>query len=404
MKDTPMKKNLALFIALQLIFMSPAAGASDHIDGPVTTEHRVADLTDLFAFPTPKKTGFLTVILDVYTAVAANGHFSDKVNYTIYVRRASVRGCTHTGFDTSDEVALHCSFVTPRDDKAHTATCTTDGGLSATVKYNQVLPMGAADGLHLFAGQRSDPFFFNAVFAAAYSSKGKLVAPLDQDAIKGLNVLSIVIDVEVKKLFPANPPSLLALAAESTTRDSASAPVRRIDRLGRPEISNVTLVARDNDADIRDQYNAERPFAVPADHAGSYRERAAKNLAFFDQIDGHTDWTDANRRVLADVLVNDFLVVDISRPCDQPAYLEIERSIIAHTPYQSCGGRKPSDDIMDTLYTLYSGGLNGKLIRDGVDHAGRAPLNEFPWLAAPDFSRPAAIKTFLSNKALESSK
>lgn len=290
-----MKKHAALFAPLLLMLMAPVVGASDHIDGPVTTKHRVADLTDLFAFPTPQRSGFLTIILDVYTAVAATGHFSDKVTYTIYLRRAAIRAGDHPGFDTSDEVALHCTFVTPHDHNAHPATCKTDGGLGATVSYNQVRPLAAADGLRMFAGQRSDPFFFNAIFAAAYSSRGKLVAPLDQDTIKGLNALSVVIDVEVKKLFPTHPPSLLALAAESTTRDSASAPVRRIDRLGRPEISNVTLVARDKDPEVRDQYNAERPFAVPADHASTYRERAARNLAFFDQIDRRTDWTDADR-------------------------------------------------------------------------------------------------------------
>lgn len=104
------------------------------------------------------------------------------------------------------------------------------------------------------------------------------------------------------------------------------------------------------------------------------------------------------------MLVDDFLVVDISRPCDQPAYLDIERSLVARTPYKTCGGRKPADDIMDTLYTLYSGGLNGKRIRDGVARPSRTLLTEFPWLAAPDFSRPSAIKTFLSNTALDSSK
>src|SRR5262245_13054084 len=36
--------------------------ASDHLDGPVTTARRAADLTDLFAYPTPGQPGFLTII------------------------------------------------------------------------------------------------------------------------------------------------------------------------------------------------------------------------------------------------------------------------------------------------------------------------------------------------------
>src|SRR6185503_14627066 len=133
-----------------------------------------------------------------------------------------------------------------------------------------------------------------------------------QDLMKSTNALAVVIDVEVQKLFPNNPPQLLALSAESTTQDSPDAPVRRLDRLGRPEITNITLAANDDDPDLRDQYNADRPFAVPADHARAYRERVAKNLALFDRADGRSDWTDENRLALANLLVDDFLVVDIA--------------------------------------------------------------------------------------------
>jgi hypothetical protein len=30
----------------------------------------------------------------------------------------------------------------------------------------------------------------------------------------------------------------------------------------------------------------------------------------------------------------------------KPAYLEIEHILTAHTPHQTCGGRKPSDDML----------------------------------------------------------
>jgi len=393
-----MKRSVALLVAAPLALLAPEVHASDHLDGPATSKDRVTDLTDLYAFPTPGAAGFLTIILDVYPVVAATGHFSDKVDYTIYVRRAAIRAGDHPAFDTSDEVAIRCAFVTPGDHAAHTATCKTDGGVGATVKNDQALPLGSGDGLHLFAGHRSDPFFFNPVFAAAFS-KGKLVTPRDQDIMKGTNALAVVLDVEVKKLFPSNPPSLLALSAESTTRDSPSASARRLDRLGRPEISNITLVAGDDEQDLRDQYNADRPFAVPADHARAYRERIARNLALFDRADGRVDWTDERRLALADLLVDDFLVVDVARPCDQPAYLEIERSMLSHAQHRTCGGRKPAEDAMDTLFGLYAGGLDGKPLRDGVDHPSRPVSSQFPYLDAPDVSVESTVKTTVLGKS-----
>jgi hypothetical protein len=387
-----LQRSIALLVAASAMLAAPPLRASDHLDGPASSKDRVSDLTDLYAFPTPQAPGFLTIVLDMYPVVAATGHFSDKVTYTIYVRRATIRSGDRPGFDTSDEVAIRCTFVTPRDDDAHTATCRTDSGVGATVKTDQALPRGAGDGLHLFAGQRSDPFFFNPVFAAAFS-RGKLVTPRDQDIMKGTNALALVLDVEVNKLFPNDSPQLLALSAESSTQDSPDAPVRRLDRLGRPESTNINLAANDDDPDLRDQYNAERPFTIPADHLHTYRERIAKNLALFDRADGRSDWTDESRLALAELMVDDFLVVDLGLPCDQPAYLEIERSLLAHKPHATCGGRKPGDDIMDVLFTLYAGGLGGTLIGDGVDHASQPLSSQFPYLAAPDVSAASALKT-----------
>ena len=81
-----MRRPWLLAVAIAL---AGAASASDHIDGPVTTAHRVADLSDLYAFPTPGRPGSLTIILNAYPLVPRDGHFSDKVSYGILVRRAA---------------------------------------------------------------------------------------------------------------------------------------------------------------------------------------------------------------------------------------------------------------------------------------------------------------------------
>lgn len=358
--------------------------ASDHIDGAVTTGHRVGDLTDLYAFPTPNKPGSLSIVLDTYPVVLDTGHFSEKVGYNIYLRRAMVRPSgQQVGFDTSDEVMISCTFVTPDDTAGHVATCKTSNGLMASTKYNVVQGQREGDDFRLFAGMRNDPFFFDANFATTLANKGRFPLLSLGNIMDGINCLSIIMDIDVSKLFSGTPPSLIALAAQSVTDNGT----RQLDRVGRPEITNVSLVAQ-NEPDLRDQYNLDRPFQVNPANQSQYRERLAKNIAFYDNVDGSKQWSDQNRENLATILADDFLVVDISKPCSGVGFLEIEKSILQGKTHRTCGGRKPADGIMDILFTLYIGGFNGPLVTDGVTAFKDGDFvvkNEFPYLAQPNF-------------------
>ncbi|MGZ3742016.1 MAG: DUF4331 family protein, partial [Bdellovibrionota bacterium] len=117
--------KISLVVLLGILTAAPLF-ASDHIDGPVTMKNRVADLTDLYVFPTPKKPGTLSVILDTYPLVGKAGHFSDKVTYTLRFRRAAIKGTgDHPFFDTTDEQTLVCTFKTPEITSDHVVTCKT---------------------------------------------------------------------------------------------------------------------------------------------------------------------------------------------------------------------------------------------------------------------------------------
>ena len=217
--------------------------------------------------------------------------------------------------------------------------------------------------------------------------------------MKGANILAIVIEIDMSRLYGRSPPSMLAVAAEATTRDSPGASLRRLDRVGRPEITNVSM-SRRNEPDLRDQYNRDRPFQVPAANQRLYEERIARNVAFFDALDGRRDWQDRNRDELAALLADDFLVVDFDKPCRPQSFFEIEKAILRKSAHQTCGGRKPEDDIIDTLFTMYVAGMNGRTVRDGVDHPSAAVSAKFPYLAAPDLGFWSTVKTWLGKKYL----
>ncbi|ODS22924.1 hypothetical protein AB835_11525 [Candidatus Endobugula sertula] len=72
--------------------MVPQAMASDHVDGEITIEHPVSDLSDLYAFPSPTDPKRLVLILNSYPLVPSNGHFSDRLTYSFLIKPLTIKG------------------------------------------------------------------------------------------------------------------------------------------------------------------------------------------------------------------------------------------------------------------------------------------------------------------------
>jgi hypothetical protein len=359
-------------------------------------KHRVGDISDLYAYPTPKKPGYLTVILNAYPIVPSDGHFSEKVNYKLRMRRAFIKGTgDRFSIDTTDEISINCSFLTPadHDSSKYAAKCISSTGIEVETKYEEIAESSGP--IRFYAGMRSDPFFFNSDWATAASSKGKILKPDNSDVMKYTNILSLAFELDLTKLFKQKT-TLLALAAESI----ASEEKRQLDMVGRPEITNVSLVAHKKETDLRDLYNLEPAFSPSPLSQQNTRERLAKNIHYYDALDGTKNWQEKETQELARILADDFLLVDITKPCDGDGFFEIEKSLLRHKAHGSCGGRKPSDDIMDTLFSLYIAGVNGQRIRDGVDKPSTEISSEFPYLAEPDLSPWARTRAYLARKLL----
>ncbi|MBV9793595.1 MAG: hypothetical protein JO016_06600, partial [Actinobacteria bacterium] len=128
-----------------------------------------------------------------------------------------------------------------------------------------------------------------------------------------------------------------------------------------------------------------------ADYAGAYRARLNANLAMWDGTDGKTDWPlDADgTHPLTELLLADFMIVDVSKPYGQDTFLEIEKAALDGRPHQTCGGRSPNDDAMDTLFTLLVNAGKGPRISDGVDRPTRLASTTFPYLAPPSPNPPS---------------
>ena len=176
----------------------------------------------------------------------------------------------------------------------------------------------------------------------------------------------------------------------------------RIERLGRPEIKNLVMANTTRDPrtkgiELRDLYNREDAFALSEEYRSLYESRLDANLVFFDALDGNLAWPlgPDGRHPLRDLLMGDFLVLDIAHAFAPGGFLEIERSLIDNLPHKSAGGRWLDDDILDELLTLMVNGRRGERFGDGVDAPTKPASLDVPLCArAQQPHRPAAAGIF----------
>jgi len=364
---------------------------SDHISGPRALADPIADITDVYAFPSPERPGNLVLVMNTLPFAKPTDAFSDGLVYRFRLRPLAPGAPTAVPFVVGKpELVFDCVFSAPvpaGDDHRvdQVVTCTTPSGETVSVRVNE--EDGAAAGVRVFAGPRWDPFIMDAPAALKTIATGEL-AFTDPGSIylDGKNVLGLVVEVDAALLGGIG---LVGVVAETLTRGTFNV---RIERVGRPEVKNMMLAMKqfdpvNRDLEIRDLYNMEDGFHLGDSYGGAYRARLNANLAFWDGIDGNTDWSlDANGdHPLTNVVLADFLVVDLTKPyTERGSFLEIELAGLRGEDHQTCGGRALNDDVMDTIFTQLINAGNGPIIRDGVDQSSRPAANTFPYLSPPN--------------------
>jgi hypothetical protein len=325
----------------------------------------------------------------------ADGLFSDGLIYRFRIRPLSANGHDASApfAVDGDELTFDCVFSAPTSDNGtgrpeQEGTCSTPGGETVSFRVNDEQG-GEGYGLRVFAGVRWDPFILDAPAALNTIATGKL-AFTDPGAIylDGKNVLSLVVEIDHASL--GADPRLCGVVGETLTRGKLHV---RLERVGRPEVPNLMLAPNpvNRDLEIRDLYNMEDGFDLAPHYQGAYRARLNANLAFWDSLDGKTDWPVGEDRAhpLTELMLADFLVVDVAKPyAEQGSFLEIELAARRGEAHQTSGGRALNDDVMDVILTLLVNAGNGPTIRDGVDRATRPASHTFPYLAPPNADPP----------------
>ncbi|WP_333772689.1 DUF4331 family protein [Streptomyces sp. IBSBF 3136] len=375
---------------------------SDHLSGTRAEADPAIDLADLYVFPSPSLEGRLVLVMDVFPNARPGALFSDAASYRFRVRPAAI-AADHPGslFEVgADEYAFTCTFSGPIEsdvggEVAQWGTCVLPDGEAVAFQVNDERG-GEGQGVRVYGGLRLDPFFMDVGKEVQTRTERRLAfLPKGTNTLHDVNVLTIVVEFDVAGLLGSAVGAVFAVAAETVT--AGPYPIR-LERLGRPEVKNVLMSENGVDSankvvDLRDLYNEEDPFRPGPQHLAAYRSRLNANLAFFDGLDGKLDWQmdPGGTHPLTDLLLADFLVVDVAQPYAEDSYFEIERALLEGRSHATCGGRSLDDDVIDTLYTLIVNAFHGPRVSDGVDQATARSSREFPYLAPPNLDPPQPV-------------
>jgi hypothetical protein len=396
--------NLTLSFILS-IAANKTVRASDHIDftggGSNSAVPRELDLTDLFAWvPAP---GRLVLGLNTNLAATPLNKFSNSHSYRFRLRQLNVDLKNTNPIQVPTiitdvpELTIVCKV------NENTATCTSPN-FSAETKLNEEQSSDTiySKGARLFAGLRADPFILDIAWAGKYTklsaTKGDLPPdsnPLPLAEPKNfsdyLNVLNFTLEIDTTKLFKGNA-EFIAVAADVIEETATG--IKIIDRVGRPELTNMTIRA---DA-VKEIYNTVDTYNLPESVKPTFLTFIGAGISGWDSLDKIINWNANDLEQFKQTLVNDFLVVDLKELCTnidnvtgettfvKSSYLDIEtnrRKESGH--FQSCGGRVPTEDIIDTLVSYYTAGPKSSnvIFGDGVNKVRNSSTTKWPYFAGP---------------------
>jgi Domain of unknown function (DUF4331) len=378
---------------------------SDHFSGPRALAGPAGDICDLYAFPSQERPGHLVLIMNVSPLATSATSFSDAIVYRFRLRPVTIapdRSAFPFGPEDS-ELVFAFTFAAPQPGAAgarpiQEGSCITPSG--ETVRFRVDDEQGGhGNGVRVYAGLRSDPFFIDLPAYLQSLKTGRLAfTQPGRNTATNWNALSVVVEADFAPLLQSS--SLWGVVGETVV--AGKIPIR-LERIGRPEIKNVIMFMKEfdqvnHDLEVRDLYNLEDAFHLSKDYGGTYRARLNANLAAIDRLDGKTDWPlgPDGSHPLTELLLDDYLVVDVSKPYAENSCFEIERAVLQGRAHETCGGRSLNDDVMDTLYTLLITADHGPRISDGVDQATVPASNVFPYLAPPNAAPPPSLEEVLS--------
>lgn len=210
---------------------------SDHFSGPAVMDDPAADITDFYAFPSPERPGNLVLIMNAFPMATEQAFFSDVVTYRFRLRPLfrSAGKFLHGPAERTFEVRFR---DVPSVTAVQKGAVITPDGREADFVVGEPLEL---DGMRVFAGLVSDPFFMDVEATIRTDLSGKLsFSEKGTNTVEFRDVLSIVVEVEAASIVEGFEGVTLIAAVAETVVARRGKPIR-LERVGRPEIKNVML-------------------------------------------------------------------------------------------------------------------------------------------------------------------
>jgi hypothetical protein len=416
------KTGRRLLLAVMLI--APMGGpfqarslASDHADTAEIVNRIGGDMTDVYIFPSPTHPHHVVLVLDAHGLIPGGiaTYFDPRVLYQFKIDNDG---------DLVEDLVIQVRFGNPGPNQAvYVAGPYKPFTTGTTAIFARRLPIVGmidepfmpAEGMRVFAGLRSDPFFFdvgrfNGIFPdRATPLTGKQVdfpsipaantpqlpgfLPPGQaaDFLTGLNCLSIVVELPRASLAPhGKHPGVIRLW--ETTSVFSGAPdfdYRQLDRLARPVANEALATVTGRRHEHNDKDN-------PTDDADPVNGLVTDIDAYLRFPAGRST---AIRKVIESILVPDVMLADLSQH-DGASYLGYEvTQALSGGKKSSFGGRALTDDVIDISLGIIFGDTVPRLglapddgaelpsfatDNVGYDHNVKKTLGFFPYVGPPN--------------------
>jgi hypothetical protein len=366
----------ALIAIIAVIGMAPAVlDAADHLDAPGLTSpggDPRFDINDLYVFEGQRRSN--TVLAATVNPLATGDSSFLTIKDGAYFLRVDNNG------DAVEDVTYSVQFLDTRRDGSQRVfvreargrdarSADPEGRLIGVGKTGETIRLRG--GGKLFAGLRSDPFFFDLggfLGTVEGRNNGRMLNDgMQSDFFADLNTLAIVMEVEDDELG-----SNIGVWATTSKRDRRD--WTQIDRMGRPAVNTVVnssgpVVGADSNA--KNVFNASKP----KDDVANFTDGAVRALQAFSSLDPEGPYSDEEARALAGVLLPDVVSYDTATPAAGPL-----------------NGRALADDVIDVELRIVTGGDPLDLFpRDadgGINTDGIGPHDDyqarFPYLGNPN--------------------
>ena len=359
---------LALTLAATLVSApAPRTDAADHRDGPILVQQdQGADINDVYLFLDPNDNSKVVVAMSVFGAIvpaenANSGFFDHTLRFRFQFE--------NTG-DATGDINFDISFTKLSDPATpQVATIMQDGEtlftapttVSSSTAKSAPPPVITSDpqtGISIYAGLREDPFFFDIPAELLYinsllaNKPNPAVFERARDSFAGYNTNMIVLSIPSSRLRgPAG--DIVGLSGQTWR-------AKQFDRMGVPLVNSLFVPYS-----RKDEYNGASTYSDSRDR---FRADIVQTLMKL-----HTNSTYIGMFESLAVTKGDVLRLNLSIP---NTGTEGGKNTAARFP----NGRRPNDDVVDTINTLVN---NGVALKDNVNDNDVALRNVFPFFAPP---------------------